>query len=156
MPNAKINDTKLIRLIDKGVSQTKVAELFGVSRQAINQRLKELRGRNTRCIVAKKVEQAVEKKLDAISQLQKINDQANQLLDNLEQSPELKLKVMAEIRGQLKLQLEIFATLYDLRAAQEFQQEVLETIGSANKEIRDEIIQRLREKRSLRSDVKFY
>ena len=38
---------------------------------------------------------------------------------------ELALKAMAEIRGQLKLQLEIFQALYDMKAVQEFQQEVL-------------------------------
>ena len=73
------------------------------------------------------------------------------LLDDLEQKPELKLKIMAEIRGQLKLQLDIFQTLYDMRTVQEFQHEVLETIGSVNKEIRDEIIRRLHEKHALRS-----
>lgn len=155
MSNAKINDTKLIRLIDKGESQSKIAELFGVSRQAINQRLKELRGRTTKCIVAKKVEQVVEKKLDAISQLKKINEQANQLLDNLEQSPELKLKVMAEIRGQLKLQLEIFATLYDLRAAQEFQEEVLDVIAEVSPDVRKQIINKLNQRRAVRSAVRF-
>ena len=37
----------------------------------------------------------VGKNLDAVSQLQKINEQANKLLDELEKDPGLKLKVMA-------------------------------------------------------------
>ena len=42
---------------------------------------------------------------------------------------ELALKAMQEIRGQLKLQLEIFQALFDMQAVQQFQAEVLEVIG---------------------------
>ncbi|MFZ0931104.1 MAG: hypothetical protein WAN11_21035 [Syntrophobacteraceae bacterium] len=61
---------------------------------------------------------------------------------------ELALKAMQEIRGQLKLQLEIFQTLFDMKAVKEFQTEVLETIGSVSTEVRDAIIRRLTEKKS--------
>ena len=68
---------------------------------------------------------------------------------------DLALKAMAEIRFQLKLQLDLLQTFYDLRTVQDFQQEVLETIGNVSKETRDEIIKGLREKRALRSAVRF-
>ena len=68
---------------------------------------------------------------------------------------ELALKAMAEIRGQLKLQLEIFQTLYDMKAVQEFQEEVLSSIGEAAPEVRNAIIGRLAKKRALRSTLKF-
>ena len=68
---------------------------------------------------------------------------------------ELALKAMAEIRGQLKLQLEIFQALFDLNAAQEFQNEVLEAIGEASSETRDAIINRLNQRRAIRSVVRF-
>lgn len=68
---------------------------------------------------------------------------------------EIALKAMSEIRGQLKLQLEIFQTLYDMKAVQEFQQEVLTAIGETNIDVRDAIIRRLTEKRAIRSAVKF-
>ncbi|MGA2938670.1 MAG: hypothetical protein ABSF52_16435 [Syntrophobacteraceae bacterium] len=64
---------------------------------------------------------------------------------------ELALKAMQEIRGQLKLQLEIFQALFDMRAVQQFQAEVLEVIGSVSTEARDEIIRRLTERNALRS-----
>ena len=66
---------------------------------------------------------------------------------------ELAFKAMQEIRGQLKLQLEIFQALYDMQAVQEFQAEVLETIGNVSPEARDEIIRRLHEKNGLRSNL---
>jgi predicted transcriptional regulator len=150
-----MNDTKLLRLIDSGKTQADAARELGVSRQAVSQRLIELRGRTTKVMATKKIEQVVDQRLDAVEQLNKINTEANRLLDELEQTPELKLKVMAEIRGQLRLQLDIFQTLYDMKAIQEFQNEVLNAIGEADKETRNAIISKLNESRAIRSAVKF-
>lgn len=155
MPPKRINDTRLIRLIDEGKSQAEVARELGVSRQAVHTRLRELRGRVTQAVVAKKVEQVVDRKLDALEQLQKINAEANRLLDEIEASPEVKLRAMAEIRGQLRLQLEIFETLFSLQAAEEFQQEVLAAIGEVAPEVRNEIIARLNKRRAIRSALRF-
>ena len=66
---------------------------------------------------------------------------------------ELAFKAMQEIRGQLKLQLEIFQALYDMQAVQQFQAEVLEIIGNVSPEARDEIIRHLNEKNALRSNL---
>jgi hypothetical protein len=66
---------------------------------------------------------------------------------------ELAFKAMQEIRGQLKLQLEIFQALYATQAVQQFQAEVLEIIGNVSPEARDEIIRRLNEKNALRSNL---
>ena len=68
-----INDRKLLTLIDKNrISQAAAARRLDVSRQAVSKRLQELRGKTTRVICAKKVEQAVDSRLDAVDQLQKI------------------------------------------------------------------------------------
>jgi hypothetical protein len=134
----------------------------------------------------------VDKNLNAVGQLQKINGYANDLLDLLmrwnngddealqvlesqavtkkvrvgdqeefvrdfrfKDPRELALKAMAEIRGQLRLQLEIFQTLYDLKAVEEFQNEVLNTIGEESPDVRNRIIQRLRQRRAVRAAVNF-
>ncbi len=60
---------------------------------------------------------------------------------------ELALKAVAEIRGQLNLQLEIFKTLYDMAAVAEFQKEVLDSIAGVSQETRDKIVHRLQGKR---------
>ena len=194
MPKEKINDRRLLRLIDKdGMSQSAAARELGVSRQAVSKRLQELRGKTTKAVIVKKVEECVEQKLDAVEQLKKINGYANELLDlcmawqrgddealqvlesqrttrmvrigdeaipveefKFKDPRELALKAMAEIRGQLKLQLEIFATLYDMEAAQEFQNEVLTAIGEVAPDVRAQIIHRLNEKRIIRSAVRFH
>ncbi len=68
---------------------------------------------------------------------------------------QLALQAMAEIRNQLRLQLDIFQSLYDMKAVQEFQDEVLTAIGDASPDVRDKIIRKLNEKRAIRSAVKF-
>jgi predicted transcriptional regulator len=83
MRNKTINDTKLFRLIDSGMSQAKAARELGVTRQAVSKRLIEFRGKTTRAVVSKKVEQVVDQKIDAMGQLQKINGHANWLLDHV-------------------------------------------------------------------------
>jgi len=188
-----INDTKLLKLIDKQKkSQTEAAKVLGVSRQAVNQRLKELRGKITKVVVSKKIEQVVDRKLDAMGQLIKINDNANEILDLLmrwnrgedealqilesqvrevrvgkgkdtetikqykfKDPRELALRAMQEIRGQLKLQLEIFQALFDMQAVQEFQETVLEAIAAVSPEVRNGIISKLNKKRAIRSAIKF-
>jgi len=192
MPNGKINDRRMLKLLDSGMSQAAVARELGVTRQAVSLRVRELRGKTTRAVVTKKVEQCLNQRLDAVDQLQKINDHANELLDlcmawqrgdpealqvlesqrntrfvrigdeeipvdefKFKDPRELALKAMAEIRGQLKLQLEIFAALYDMKAAAEFQEEVLTAIGEVAPDVRRKIIDNLNEKRAIRSVIKF-
>jgi predicted transcriptional regulator len=188
-----INDRKLVELIDsQKKNQAQAAKALGVSRQAVSKRLQELRGRTTKVVVAKKIEQVVDRKIDAMDQLQKINDDANEILDLLmawnrgdetalqvlesqvttkkvrvgdqeefikefkfKDPRELALKAMGEIRNQLKLQLEIFQALFSLQAAEEFQTSVLEVIGEVNPDVRNEIIRRINEKRSVRAVVRF-
>ncbi len=66
---------------------------------------------------------------------------------------ELAFKAMQEIRGQLKLQLEIFQALYSMQAVRQFETEVLEIIGNVSPEARDAIIRLLTEKNGLRSNL---
>ena len=88
MRPAKIKDTKLLELIDSGVSQAEVARRLGVSRQAVSQRVLELRGRTTRIVVAKEAKKLVESGFNAMEQLREINRRALEILDEAEQNPE--------------------------------------------------------------------
>ena len=60
---------------------------------------------------------------------------------------ELALRCMAEIRGQLNLQLDIFKTLYDVEAIAEFQKEVLSAIEEVSPDVRNTIINVSRKER---------
>ena len=150
-----INDIKLLRLLDKEKkSQSEIARTFGVSRQAVSQRLRQLRGKTTKAVVVKKVDEIVDSKLDLMAQLKKINARANDLLDMAEDDS-LRLKAMSEIRNQLKLQLEVFQALFSLQAAEEFQRIVLKVIGEIDGDARKEIIDRLNHERSIRGVLRY-
>jgi predicted transcriptional regulator len=188
----KLNDKRLLGLVDEGLSLADIAREHGISRQAVSKRLIELRGKTTKAVVAKKVNEIVERKIDALEQLHKINSYANELLDLLmrwnrgdeeaiqilesqvrkvkvgsgedvewikeykfKDPRELALRAMAEIRGQLSLQLDIFQALFSLQAAEEFQSTVLEVIREVDPHVRDKIIRRLNERRTIRQAVRF-
>jgi hypothetical protein len=162
----------------QGKTQAYCAEFFGVSRAAIGQAKQKLSIAMSRTIVAKQASHVIDKNLNAVDQLQKINNSANNLLDeliavqanipenckhiakdengieseiidyklyaaHLKGARELSLKAMAEIRGQLKLQLEIFQCLYDMEAVKAFQEEVVAIIGEVSPDARTAIIARL-------------
>jgi hypothetical protein len=191
MTEAKIDKVKLSQMLRAGKPQKEIAQVFGVTESAISKAKKELNLCVVKNLALENAGRVVDKNLNAIDQLQKINEHANWLLDLLmgwqkgdsealqvlesqvatkkvrvgdkeefvkefkfKDPRELALKAMAEIRGQLKLQLEIFQCLYDMKAVQEFQEEVLTAIGEASPDVRKRIIHRLNEKRAIRSTIK--
>ncbi|MGO8943398.1 MAG: hypothetical protein ACLQJ7_06960 [Syntrophobacteraceae bacterium] len=184
----RIDDKQLVQLIRNGDTATEAARKMGVSQQAVSQRLKALDIAIYRNVAIRSAQKIVDREINALDQLQKINRDANELLDLLmrwnrgedealrilesqvrkikvrgqeeeiseykfKDPRELALKAMQEIRGQLKLQLEILQALFDMKAVEQFQAEVLEVIGSVSTEARDEIIRRLTERNALRSTL---
>jgi hypothetical protein len=155
MSKPKIDKIKLSQMLRSGRSVKACAEFFSVTSGAISQVKKELNINVVKNVALENAHRVVDKNLNAIDQLYKINEAANKLLDELEEPSNLKLKVMAEIRNQLRLQLDIFQCLYDMKAVQEFQDEVLTAIGEASPDVRNKIICSLNEKRAIRSAIKF-
>ncbi len=190
MSKPKIDKVKLNQLLRSGKSQRECAQVFGVTEGAISKAKKELNVSVVKNVALENAHRVVEKNLNAVDQLQKINGHANELLDlcmrwqrgddeafrilenqvrtvrvgkdnvpvseyKFKDPREIALKAMAEIRGQLKLQLDIFQCLYDVKAVQEFQTEVLTIIGEIDKNVRNRIIDRLGQKRAIRSTLKF-
>ena len=191
MGQKKLSNIELEQLVREGNGVSEIARKLGVSKGTVSKRLKALNTAISKDVTLRSAPEIVERKLDAISELQKINDNANEILDLLmrwnrgenealqilesqvrkvrvkgseeeiteykfKDPRELALKAMAEIRGQLNLQLEIFKTLYDMKAVASFQQEVLDAIAEASPEVRDAIIHRLNEKRAIRSTLEFH
>ena len=175
--------------------KAKISERIGQrplvpTKGAVSKKLKALKIAVVKDSTLRHAGEIVEKRLDAVDQIKKINDYANELLDLLmrwnrgdkealqilesqvstkkvrvgdkeefikeykfKDPRELALKAMQEVRGQLSLQLDIFKTLYDVQAVAEFQKEVLSAIGEVSPDVRDRIIQRLKESRALRQSV---
>lgn len=156
MKGKTINDTDLLRLIDKhGKTQTEAAQELGVTRQAVSARLKFLRGASTHAMVAGRISSVIDKKIDTWQQLEKVNRRANELLDQAEDDVQASVSLMREIREQLKLQMELFKTLWDVKAAAEFQDTVLEVIGKIDPETRRKILAELSAKSAIRNAVTF-
>jgi len=190
MGGKKISNLELEQLIKEGNGVSEIARKLKVSKGAVSKRLKALNVAITRDVTLHHAGEIVEKKLDAIEQLQKINEYANELLDLLmrwnrgdegalqilesqvrkvklrgseeeiteykfKDPRELALKAMAEIRGQLTLQLDIFKALYDMAAVAEFQKEVLMAIGEVSSDVRSKIIHNLQKARAIRSTLDF-
>jgi len=83
MPKPKIDLVKLDHLFRNGKSPKQAAEYFGVSEVAIWKAKKKLSVAVVKNIALESAHKVVGKHLDTITQLQKINEYANELLDLL-------------------------------------------------------------------------
>ena len=156
MKNKTINDTKLLRLIDReNMTQVQAANELGVSKQAVHARLRQLRGQTTYAVAAAKVGRVLDSKLDVVDQLKDINNKARKLLDEAADDTQLSVKLMAEIRNQLRLMMDVYEMLYSLEGAAQFQQTVLEVLEECDPGLRQEAIVKLNEKSSLRAALRF-
>ena len=187
MPKPKIDIVKLNQMLRAGKSVKQCAEYFGVTPPAISMAKKNLSVAVVKNVALESAHKVVDKNLNAIDQLWKINEVANGLLNELtgedrvinrmtsaieeilspegdpkqikrlvrqiSQDKETAIKACAEIRGQLKLQLEIFQALYDMKAVAEFQEEVLSAIGEVSPEVKNAIIGKLNQRRAIRQSI---
>ncbi len=150
MGNPKIDVIELKQLVDEGLKQVEIAKRLGVTESGISRRMKELNLSLTSNVTLQKAGEIVDRKIDALGQLfkinQAINGELNWILENIDSFKERKdweeliIKHSAEIRKQLSLQLDIYKTLYDIEAVKQLQTEVLYEIGRASQEIREQII----------------
>jgi predicted transcriptional regulator len=140
-------------MLADGKSQVDIARHFGVTRSAVSKAAKELHIAVVRDVTMENAHRVVSKNLNAVEQLARINEKANELLDAAIEADDngAVLSFMREIRGQLALQLDLLRCLFDLRTVEEFQGEVLNVIGEVSPETRRRIIERLRQKRAVRS-----
>lgn len=155
MSKGQIIDTTMIRMIDDGVSQAEVARKFKVSRSAVSKRLKQLRGRTSYAVAGAKIRRVIDSKLNVVDQLQTINRATHDLLTQAQNDANLSVKLIAEIRNQLRLMMDIYDTLCSIEAVDEFQEVILEVLNECEPELRKEVIFRLNEKRNLRAALRF-
>ena len=190
MPKRKIDIEKMHSMLRAGKTKVEVARHFGVTEMAIYKQTKGIKYHSSRSLAMERSPRIIKQNLNAVEQLQKINDYANELLDLLmrwnrgdeeaiqilesqvrkvkfgqgkdavemtefkfKDPRELAIKAMAEIRGQLALQIDIYKTMYDMKTVHDFQQAVLEIIREVDPGVRDAIIKRLRDRRAIRESV---
>ena len=76
----KISNLELEQLVRKGLGVSEIARKLRVSKGAVSKRLKALKVAITRDVTLHHAGEIVEKKINAIEQLESINKSANQIL----------------------------------------------------------------------------
>lgn len=126
---------------------------------------KKLKNTVVRTVALEKAHEVVESHLDMMSQLRKINVAINEELDrakkelessegrDVKSQQDIIIRLSAEIRKQLELQLSIAEVWYDQKVFAEFQAEVLNLLDKMAPGARNEIIKKLKERRFLRGLV---
>lgn len=79
----RISILDLEKCIQEGCGVSEAARRLGVTKGAVSKKLKSLKIQTAKQVVFHHTGEIVEKKLDAIDQIKKINDYANELLDLL-------------------------------------------------------------------------
>ena len=116
----------------------------------------------SKVVALKRAGEVVTQKLDATAHLQHVHEVIDEELrcavDRV-QAPRADraklqdtiLKLAAEVRQQLGLQLNISRTLIDLKVVREFQHSVVEVISEVDPSVARQIVAKLKERRALRT-----
>jgi hypothetical protein len=161
MAATKVRADELRQFLDAGHTQAQAARHFGVSEPAIYQRLKKMRALGVRIVALEHAGRIVDEKLGASARLERIQrvidgeltwavERSRQEGADRASLQDVILRLTAEVRQQLGLQLAISRTLVDLRVVKEFQESVVEIIRQEAPETARRIIERLKERRALR------
>jgi IS30 family transposase len=158
--NRRVDPLKLQKLREQGFSGREMARIFGVIPSAIWRNLKALGRARNGDIILRSAKKINDRKLDAMRQLERINQAIEQQLDEIQAELEtakggekavlrdLQIKHTAEIRKQLDLLLQIGKALYNVEEVTAFQKTVLEEIGNESPECRKRIFARLQSRRA--------
>jgi hypothetical protein len=161
----KIDDQTLYHLLaERGYNPRQAANHFGVTEAAISKRVKALNLNLGRHVGLERAKEVADHGLDVVNQLQRINRVISEELDWAQTEARREgadrkglqsvlIDLAGEVRKQLGLQVEILRSLFDFEAAEQFQREVLHAIEEVSPETRQAIIQRLAERRALRSTL---
>ena len=64
------------------------------------------------------------------------------------------IAISAEVRKQIELQVKIYETIYNVNMVAEFQEEIINVLREVDPLLKDEVIKRLKQRRSIRGLVK--
>jgi hypothetical protein len=145
MAHLKVTDADLRAYLEAGHLQADAARHFGVSETAIHQRLKRMRRLTSGVVALEQAGRIVEQRLSASARLEAVQQVIDDELkwavrearrDGADRTAlvDVVLKLTAEVRQQLGLQLAISRTLVDMRVMKEFQETVVEVIREESPE----------------------
>ena len=146
MAKPRVNPNELQHFLGGGHTQADAARHFGVSEAAVSQRVQKLRIATSKVVALERAGEVVDQKLDANARLQNVQrvideelrwavDQAQQPGADRAALQDTVLRLAAEVRQQLGLQLTISRTLIDLKVVREFQRSVVEVIAEESPDV---------------------
>jgi len=176
----KIDLEKMRKLLQQGRSQRQIAREFNVSDSAISQRMKNLNVDLAKNVQLESAHAIVLNTIDCAASINQINQDATYLLNLLMawirgegwaikllkkheeagtkikfQDPKiLAVKLMEQIQRQLRLQIEILNSVSNFGAVADFQRQVIDIVGELDIETRKKFVNRLKEKKYLRSSAR--
>ena len=162
-----VDDLMLDKLLAAGYTQAEAARKLGVTPAAICRRMQKMTGRPTlESIVRQAVDETPEWQIGMPAELKEINNNAREMLAELikdikggeqinQAKAGLSLKIMAEIRAQMHLALEIDEARDKREHEVEFREEVINAIGTVAPEAKRQIIERIQERNSVRRPAEY-
>jgi predicted DNA-binding protein YlxM (UPF0122 family) len=152
MASKKLSERVALQLLDQGLSLSAIGEQYGITKQAVHDKVRRARGRTVKAVVAKKLDKLADKQLDGMQQLIEINRKTLALLDQAEKAEDkfTQLKCIGEVRQQLSLLLDIQESLYNTRVASEFMSLVVSVLRDTDGGLYAKFKEKLQRERSLR------
>lgn len=151
-------ENKVSEMISQGKSNREIAKEIGVSEACVRRYLDSVPKKTTHIVARdeKKVEKIVDSQINVLDQLSDINQRVKQTLDKVQKDPAMLYKACAEIRAQLELQVKLYQLLYDAQAMQDFIEEVVRIVEEVDRDAARRLLQRFKEKRSVRAALGNY
>jgi len=100
-----------------------------------------------------KLEDQVKRHPEDTELAKKLRDMAGGNFNNILKIQDNIIKISGEVRKQIELQVKIYETIFNVQMVSEFQEEIIEILRQVEPELKDMIIKKLRERRSLRGLV---
>lgn len=153
---SKLSDETIRQYLDKQFTQQEIANLCGVSQQAVNKRVKALEHRS-QALKPAYINAAVISMWDTRRAAEENYKRSLALYDEALSDPDCsigeKARVLGEIRGHIDFGLKALQLLYEVNEMKAFQDEVTAVLEEFAPGVRAKIIKRLSEKRSIRAAV---
>ena len=142
----KLADEQIKFWMENDFTQAEMARLAGVSTAAISKRIANIE-RTSLAKAPANIERSYASIWDTKAAIEENYERA---IKNFEMSEDAT-RAIAEIRNHQKLSIDVLAMLYSVEEVRAFQEEVLAVINECEPSLRERIIQRLQQRRSIRA-----
>lgn len=149
----RFSDNQLLSFLQNNYNITEIAQHFGVSRQAIYQRMHKI-GKDALVFLLqdrgiKQIGKTLEPPLKTIEQLRFVNEKTIEFLHKEGISEKSYLGALARIEKQNELQFKIMQMVYNMSEIKVFQKIVLDVLREVDPSIKREVVRRFEAKQTM-------